>query len=622
MSESSSETNNSMRSTLPDTRKSLPVWRKTPNNKRPSSSAPNKDVVSYLEDPECIQLRQMTWDNADFRNTSDELLGKYLVHLREFAAYSAGKEDFASAKKATAMCSSVKDVMVNRSSKGDHYVAKLKKNENSASIIMSKHQMNLKNVVEKYEKRRQILEKRHELETERFETDWRDNKPQKFRKPSLNLLQLKQIEKSLIRSGEYDRAEAVNNQIKELVAVETEEAQKNLAHQYKIAKAKLIESQKAEFDLLQQEKEKEIQFIELERSQELALVETRKAVLRQKSMERSKPLTRSVFIKASKIAHASDGGELVLLPPLQAPNDPVYIEEEERKQKEIIKKKKEFQQKNQSNVLSRYKPRDEIIQNYAVQTNSQNSPAKTFETQISTTEQKDQTKNKEKESSKIQTINNSKNSIDDKSTGKPKPVEQKPIEQPKPVEEKPIEQPKPVEEKPIEQPKPVEEKPIEQPKPVEEKPIEQPKPVEEKPIEQPKPVEEKPIEQPKPVEQKPIEQPKPVEEKPIEQPKPVEEKPIEQPKPVEEKPIEQPKPVEEKPIEQPKPVEEKPIEQPKPVEEKPVEEKVIDKLVSLNENSNQIIAQEPPITEKSSNVDSKPKLTELSGNTANSLLND
>ena len=118
----------------------------------------NLTMQSYLDDPDCIQLREQIMDNSDLTDIENERLEKLLLHLREYSADCATKRMYDDASIANAMTEYINkelalrgnQIVIDRSLEESY--------ENQREKTMQKHQEEQQELIEKFDKKRERLE--------------------------------------------------------------------------------------------------------------------------------------------------------------------------------------------------------------------------------------------------------------------------------------------------------------------------------------------------------------------------------------------------------------------------------------------------------------------------------
>lgn len=135
----------------------------------------------------------------------------------------------------------------------------------------------IRNERAKIAENRQKLESSHQDQMTVFENRWNDASfLKKFERPSPLLLHLSQIERRLVVSKEYVKAEAVRRRVDELSKSESVLAQERAVAEMDRSRTKLIEKQKNEMSIYDQHAETQIAMLEAEFDTELSKLRLRK----------------------------------------------------------------------------------------------------------------------------------------------------------------------------------------------------------------------------------------------------------------------------------------------------------------------------------------------------------
>lgn len=199
---------------------------------------------SYLNDPECISIRDSLFnDSSSFDDIETPQMLRLLSHLREYTQFCALNEDYKTSKKSRNLANQVREELTKRGTQ--HYSIQEQKDEIDARISDFEERWSRKreDFSNETEKRMNDLNNRQQHELRKFERIWKEEMPHKYRKPSVRLLQLKQIEKNLAMTGEIDEADRIHGISEIRMKYEMEEAQNQLSVDYEAAKVKLFQKQ-------------------------------------------------------------------------------------------------------------------------------------------------------------------------------------------------------------------------------------------------------------------------------------------------------------------------------------------------------------------------------------------
>jgi len=328
------------------------TFRKTPNVV--------KQRQAFCEDEEMATMRENLLKEAKLNEYEISKLNQFNVYIREYTQYIGinGKYDEADA------CSNLSNLVLQEINKRND-----ENGGNEKDNTANKHQYSLfcsdwENKINLFddESRRKLeeLNKKQLSETEEFEKIWSNDMPRKYRKPSSQLLQMKQIEKSTAISGDYKRAKSLHSEVVELSRIEMENAQQMLIHDYEIARTRLLRKHAKEVEVLNKARDHDKSLLLSQYEQERKTFNNRGFVMQKKEsslgLKKGKPRslnsnnTISVFLPIAEPATEDD----ILLPKLVAPNDPKLLEKEKRRKIDARRKKEEFQKLNADETLSKF----------------------------------------------------------------------------------------------------------------------------------------------------------------------------------------------------------------------------------------------------------------------------
>lgn len=116
---------------------------------------------------------------------------------------------------------------------------------------------------EKQKEHYYVLLQRQDEELNTFERKWNDpNFIQKYAKPSSTLLSMKNVERSMVLTKMFDRAEIVHNKVKELEKVESRQAQEVAENEMEREKQKILSRQASEIQAYELHCTRQIEIIE------------------------------------------------------------------------------------------------------------------------------------------------------------------------------------------------------------------------------------------------------------------------------------------------------------------------------------------------------------------------
>jgi len=361
--------------------------------------------------------------NLSFTGMDLDILKKLINYLRELARTSADKGNYADAESSRNLVEEVRKQIIKLVDHPAETKGLVVQQTARKSDLETKCKEEIDNYDQETAAKVQHLEEKHKREMIEFEDLWRNKMPHKYRKPTTQLLQLKQIEKSLAVSGEYGRAKEISQQAQALSLSEQEHAQTMLVNDYQASLQKINEKHKVEMSLLVHTRFQGKEVLLSKQSNERKSVINRELVIKEKlsSMPPKKvgavksiiqPVSRSASNERKKVCE-------VLLPALKPPNDPEFIEEFNRKKKEILKKKLEYQEHNAKELLSKYSLESMLGKDVHKDTLNSVPDMKDSSTQHKTNDDKD--KNKKNGGTKDQQKPKNPKSKEEKET---KPVEE------------------------------------------------------------------------------------------------------------------------------------------------------------------------------------------------------
>jgi hypothetical protein len=228
----------------------------------PSSQTSPPRVKSLLKNERCLELRETLFEKPDFTSVSDADLKLLIGHLREYAQQCASQEFYAHALRSQQLLDSARAVLTTRVTENRPSEAEIAAQAEIRAQLEQQWVTARQEYEEETEVKRQKLKEKHEHEFRLFEKRWKTKMPQKYRKPSHRVLELRQQEKTLVVSMEIVRALDVHQQIQAKVNVEAEAAQRNLIRDYNLAREKHFEKQRLEMERFEKTRKAGLEVIE------------------------------------------------------------------------------------------------------------------------------------------------------------------------------------------------------------------------------------------------------------------------------------------------------------------------------------------------------------------------
>ena len=295
-------------------------------------------MQKYLDDPECIELREQIMDNSDLSGIENEKLEKLILHLKEYSADCASKRMYDDASISNAMIDYINKEL---SMRGNEPVINTKLEEDyekERDKILQRHQDQKQELTQRFDEKRERLEMKHQNELEDFEALWKDEMPKKYRKASSKLLDLIDKEKRLAKAGKFDDAKLVKKQVDEQEQREVDIAQRQMVKDYKIAKSKLESKQNSEKEAFEQNYIHSLECLNAQQKHDLDVLDNRLNVVNQRQEEQAKERPKVVPQHKSSLGTTEGPTRERVLPPLIAPNDEEKLAEYRKREAEKRKK--------------------------------------------------------------------------------------------------------------------------------------------------------------------------------------------------------------------------------------------------------------------------------------------
>ena len=307
-------------------------------NKKKQQQNQTLTMQSYLDDPECIQLREQIMDDSDLSNIENEQLEKLILHLKEYSADCASKRMYDDASISNAMIDYINKELSMRGNQPVIDRSLEESYENDREKTMQRHKEEQENLVQKFEEKRERLELKLKNEMDDFEADWKDEMPKKYRKASSKLLDLIDKEKRLAKAGKFDEAKLVKKQVDEQEQKEVDQAQRQMIKDYKIAKQKLEVKQNNEREMFEKNYIHNLECLHAQQKLDLDHLDNRMNVVNQRQEEAAKEAPKVIPQHKSSLGTTEGPTRERVLPPLIAPNDEEKLAEYRKREAEKRKK--------------------------------------------------------------------------------------------------------------------------------------------------------------------------------------------------------------------------------------------------------------------------------------------
>ena len=135
----------------------------------------------------------------------------------------------------------------------------------------------IKNLKTQHDKNLSRLQQTQKEEMQTLERNWNDpNYLRKYEKPSAKLLQLSNVEHSLVSAGEFEKADEIKNEIDKLEVIESQEAQERAEKEMLSQQKKIMAKHDRENQLLEEQLQKEIEKVTIIADNKTRTIEDRK----------------------------------------------------------------------------------------------------------------------------------------------------------------------------------------------------------------------------------------------------------------------------------------------------------------------------------------------------------
>ena len=310
-----------------------------------------REEVSYLDDPDCISLRESLLKDPDFTKIEDDKLQKLNSHLREYLTDLSIHEKYDEAKQISLLSDYTKLEIQTRKRNASITSRSIASNRETKERIRQDFDEQIRVLNERLDEKIEKIKEQQKDEIEKFENTWSTEMPRKYRKPSQKLLELKEIERNLALSNDFEGAKRIHAEAVTMAEQETKAAQKLLVKDYRQARAQMEEKHKRDINTVETIRERKTNVLNQQRDKRIKELDNRDIVLQMKEKEyetgfreRSNPnnIQPTYGSCRRRVQQPVD----TLLGDLLPPNDKKFEEEEKRINAERRRKQQEFQRKN------------------------------------------------------------------------------------------------------------------------------------------------------------------------------------------------------------------------------------------------------------------------------------
>lgn len=352
-----------LRKSCPPPRTSFSTQNTVRSREQTTSTHKSESRVSYLNDSQCISNREKlasNLENPDFSDISLNDLKKLSAHMKEYQQDRALNEDYVHAREAAQISELIRKELQERNQNDKSHLISANTPANETYLTDFEKQWNEKYQIfdNETEKRRNALLNSQKEEMDAFEKKWSEEMPRRYRKPSNQLLELKQTERNFALSGNFDEAERLHADVENLAKQEAEIIQKRIIRDYQKAKLRLSQRLQEELEKYDSSRQTSRKLIDIEKQKAYEREQRRDNVIKEKqrlaeqnSREKSGKISQEF---AANVEHEQTNNIMNILPEIVPPNDPKFIEEDQKRKREKRKQQEEFQRKNAAKTLLEY----------------------------------------------------------------------------------------------------------------------------------------------------------------------------------------------------------------------------------------------------------------------------
>ena len=289
--------------------------------KKPKRS---KKCKSILENEHMAEIFQTVINGGDIKQVRDSDLNGLTFYARAASQKASYQKLYDEAEKCNSILESVKEEIYERQYSGNNSPKESTDNEDESSSFKKEQDMKLKKFDKETDKLIQEMLENQKREMQSFEDQWENEKPNKYRKSSAGLLQMKYIERAAVLTGNIEFAKQMQTEVEKRTIQETQDQTNLIKKDYHMMKQRLINKQINDLKRLKENRKLMKDLLELKQGKDREIYEKRNSVITNKDIEnkKKKKILAIDRTQTSKYSMTQEFKYLFdpLLPPIPAPN--------------------------------------------------------------------------------------------------------------------------------------------------------------------------------------------------------------------------------------------------------------------------------------------------------------
>jgi hypothetical protein len=274
-------------------------------------------------EPDLEQLRHEVMERRSLSFLSDSQLESLHGHVRKLKARHLEAEEYLEARDASELMEYCRTEIQFRRGQPVPPGTDRDPQATTARRALTKYEQRINEHDEQLNQKLAQLEAKHEQELNRFETQWRDVMPDRYRKPSKLLLQMRYTIQNLAQSEYFGEAQARKEEADNLARQEMAAAQLRLNQDYQAAKRRLLAKHQEEISQIVDQAQRQRALLLTKKTATQWAIGNRQMVLETKPMFKKKtPIRAGAVAGPAPRKSQRVNSEAQRLPPLKPPNAP------------------------------------------------------------------------------------------------------------------------------------------------------------------------------------------------------------------------------------------------------------------------------------------------------------
>lgn len=232
----------------------------------------------YSESQDFIEFKNKYADCPEEINIDDyddDKLLKLMLNIRTYCKDCANRGLYHEAKTARSLSTAI----TAKKSARDSEIQQRPVISLMSDDALSEMDERLAQFDEQTDEKRAQLNKLHSQQMEQLETVWRDEKPHQYRKPSHQLLALKEQERKYSMVRDYEAAQRLHDEYEARLEEETKQAQEQLVADYRKSTKKKREQQESELKMFEEKRAAQRELLVVKRDSIVRAMKNRESVI-------------------------------------------------------------------------------------------------------------------------------------------------------------------------------------------------------------------------------------------------------------------------------------------------------------------------------------------------------